>query len=460
MDSTLVGIFDTQSAAERARAQLTAAGFPASEVSLTSAEGAAGDTASTTRRSTDSERDRPGPITRFFDNLFGDDDDLGYGDTYREAFRRGACGVSVHAESEEQIERAQEILNDAGAVDIDRRAETWRDEGWSGSAAAASDARVAGSALEEGDSRTLKEVQEDLKVGKRAVARGGVRVFSRVVETPVEESVRLREEHANVQRRAVDRPATDADFQEGSIEVREMGEEAVVSKTARVVGEVEVSKSATEREETVHDSLRRTEVDVEPIEGDTARTAQVRATETARSDRGVSTSGTPLVTGLFPDRESAEQAYGWLTERGYRNDDIDIVMSDQTRKQHFAAAGTETELGSKAAEGAGVGGAIGGTLGAIAGAIAAVGTSIAIPGLGVVIAGPLAAGLAGAGAGAATGGLVGALAGWSIPEERVKQYDEGIRNGGILMGVRPRNADDARYLEETWRAGNPGDVYR
>ena len=168
----------------------------------------------------------------------------------------------------------------------------------------------------------------------------------------------------------------------------------------------------------------------------------------------------PLMTGLFPDRESAELGYNTLTDRGYSKDDVNVVMSEDTKKRHFAAAGTETELGSKAAEGAGVGGAIGGTIGAIAAAIAAVGTSIALPGLGLVIAGPLAAAIAGAGAGAATGGIVGALVGWNIPEEHVKKYDEGIRKGGILMGVRPRNDEDAAYLENAWKTNRANDVYR
>ena len=139
-----------------------------------------------------------------------------------------------------------------------------------------------------------------------------------------------------------------------------------------------------------------------------------------------------MVTGLFPDRDSAERAYTDISSRGYRQDDVNVVMSDDTRKRHFSAAdGRQTELGTKAAEGAGIGGAIGGSLGAIAAAIAAVGTTIALPGLGLVIAGPLAAAIAGAGAGAATGGIVGALIGWGIPEERVKHYEEGIKNGGI-----------------------------
>lgn len=169
-----------------------------------------------------------------------------------------------------------------------------------------------------------------------------------------------------------------------------------------------------------------------------------------------------LVTGLFPDRASAEAAYRSAHDRGYTRDDVDLVMSDATRTTHFAndTAGIETELGTKAAEGAGIGGAIGGTLGAIAAAVAAVGTTLALPGLGLVIAGPLAAAAAGAGAGAAGGGLIGALIGWNIPEERVKDYEEGIKQGGILMGVRTRNPDDAAYFENDWKNHSGQHIYR
>lgn len=159
-----------------------------------------------------------------------------------------------------------------------------------------------------------------------------------------------------------------------------------------------------------------------------------------------------MVTGLFHDRDSAESAYQALGERGYDKNDVNLVMSDETRKRHFSGSGQETELGNKAAEGAGVGGAIGGTIGAIAAAVAAVGTSIAIPGLGLVVAGPIAAALAGAGAGGATGGLIGALVGAGIPEERVKHYEEGIKNGGILMGVKARSNEDAQHFEQRWNS--------
>jgi hypothetical protein len=170
---------------------------------------------------------------------------------------------------------------------------------------------------------------------------------------------------------------------------------------------------------------------------------------------------TRYLTGLFPDRDSAERAYQGVVGRGYAQDDVNVVMSDATREKHFAhEAGRPTELGTKAAEGAGIGAGIGGTVGAIAAAIAAVGTAIALPGLGLVIAGPVAAALAGAGAGGAAGSLVGALIGWNIPEERIKEYETGIKEGGILMGLRPRNADDAQYLENEWKSANGQSVFR
>jgi hypothetical protein len=171
------------------------------------------------------------------------------------------------------------------------------------------------------------------------------------------------------------------------------------------------------------------------------------------------TSDRRWVTGLFSDRDQAEKGYRSLSARGYDANDINVVMSEDTRNRHFVS-GPETELGSKAAKGAGVGGAIGSTVGAIAAAIAAVGTSLVIPGLGLVIAGPAAAALAGAGAGGVTGGLIGALIGAGIPEERVKHYQKGIESGGILIGVRPRSDEDAEYFEREWKSAGGTHVYR
>jgi hypothetical protein len=167
-----------------------------------------------------------------------------------------------------------------------------------------------------------------------------------------------------------------------------------------------------------------------------------------------------MVTGLFRDRESAERAYNSVTTRGYSNDDVNLMMSDDTRKKHFTDDGKETELGNKALEGAGTGAAIGGTVGATLAAIAAIGTTLALPGLGLLVAGPIAAGLAGAGAGGATGGIIGALIGAGIPEERVKHYEKGLNEGGIVMGVTPRTDEDAEYFETEWKNSRGEEVYR
>jgi hypothetical protein len=156
-----------------------------------------------------------------------------------------------------------------------------------------------------------------------------------------------------------------------------------------------------------------------------------------------------MLTGSFRDRAEVEQAYNSLLQRGYTKDEINVIMSDDTRKQHFSATSETTELGTKAAEGGLTGATVGGTIGAVAGVLAMAGT-LAIPGLGIVLAGPLAAGLVGLGAGAAAGGLVGTLIGAGMPEDRAKTYEQDIKAGGIVMGVTPRSAEDAEHIESEW----------
>ncbi len=158
-----------------------------------------------------------------------------------------------------------------------------------------------------------------------------------------------------------------------------------------------------------------------------------------------------MVTGMFRDRDTAERAYSTLHERGYTKDDVNVIMSEDTRKKYYSSDMEETVIGTKAAEGAGKGSAIGGTIGAITGVIAALGTSLVIPGLGILIAGPIAAGLAGAGAGGLTGGIIGALIGSGIPEARAKLYEAGVKKGHIVMGVHPRDENDEKYIERSWR---------
>jgi hypothetical protein len=149
-----------------------------------------------------------------------------------------------------------------------------------------------------------------------------------------------------------------------------------------------------------------------------------------------------LVTGLFKNRVAAEAAVDAIIKRGYTRDQISVLMSDATKNKEFAV-----QTVSHAADGAGIGGAVGGAVGAVLAAIAAAGTALALPGLGLVIAGPIVAALAGAGAGGATGGLIGALIGAGIPEHRAKVYDAGLRSGGILIGVEAKSDEDVGKLE-------------
>ncbi|MEO6173260.1 MAG: hypothetical protein ABIP02_09095 [Arenimonas sp.] len=168
-----------------------------------------------------------------------------------------------------------------------------------------------------------------------------------------------------------------------------------------------------------------------------------------------------MITALFNDRESAERAYNTVAQRGYDKSDVNLVMSDATREKHFQENPiTYNELGNKAADGAGIGGAIGGTIGAVAAALAVVGTTLAIPGLGIIIAGPAVAALAGLGVGGLTGGVVGTLIGMGIPEERVKHYQSGIDEGGILIGVNPKSDEDAAHFEQEWKTNNGQHIYR
>ena len=158
------------------------------------------------------------------------------------------------------------------------------------------------------------------------------------------------------------------------------------------------------------------------------------------------------VTGLFKDSESVERAYEAVSQRGYGTADINVVMSDATRRHYFSDdRQINVKLGRKIEEGGEMGGPMGGTIGTLIPALIAVGV-VALPGLGLVLAGPVAVALAAAGATGLAFGLIGALSDWGIPEERAKQYETGIQEGGILMGVRARSDEDARHFKQQWEA--------
>ena len=170
-----------------------------------------------------------------------------------------------------------------------------------------------------------------------------------------------------------------------------------------------------------------------------------------------------LLPGLYDTPDAAGNAYQDLTSRhGYKADDISVVMSDDTRKRHFGAVkpGEQFQEGSKAAEGAGIGGGIGLGVGAALGALVAAATAIAIPGLGLVGAGPIAGAIAGAGGGWATGTLVGALIGAGIPENRAAEYERGFKEGGIVLGTRAQDEAHATALEREFTGHGARNVLR
>lgn len=354
MQHTLIAVFDNHNDAVSAKNELLSSGFSSSDVRLShgdesapggtmsSTGGAAPSTSSTSSSTsttmTDNEPSIGESIKNFFSDIFGSDSD-NYSNKYSTAVERGHHVLRVSTDSEPEVERAADIVERFGPIDIDEQSEKWgmtegssaimsgsrsmsggqsmslqsdpdrlplnqqslndpnpmgttyqepmgtRDELSVGSYGAGTGSSLqqnqsgslgqsgslSGSSLtgsQQRDTAAIPVVQEQLKVGKREVQRGGVRVYSRVVETPVNESIGLREEHVNVERRPVDQPLSATDgalFKEQSIEMRETAEEAVVQKSARVVEEVAINKEVTQREQQINDTVRHTEVEVEQL---------------------------------------------------------------------------------------------------------------------------------------------------------------------------------------------------
>ena len=288
----VTAFFDSRTDAEEAISRLHAAGVAHDGIRLTASEqdGAAHGAG------TQSFPEASNSLWNTLRDLFLPDEDR---HTYAEGLRRGGYLVSVSA-SEADYERVIDILDDEGTIDIDERASSWRSEGWSTSSTAGvmsgetanlttgmtgtsgtnpSTESVLGTAATSGASghvsagdEVIPVAEEHLTVGKRDVSHGRVRVRSYVVETPVIEQVSLRQEHVDVERRPVSGAAqagtlSGNPFQERTIEMEERSEEAVVSKEARIVEEVVVHKDAEQRTETISDTVRRTEVDVEDERG-------------------------------------------------------------------------------------------------------------------------------------------------------------------------------------------------
>lgn len=288
MTKTVIGIFDSSTEAQNAVQQLVSSGISSSNIDIAD-RSTSSTTSSTNQYDNDSDDDS---IGGFFRSLFGSDDESS---NYSQVARRG-CTVTVHAQSEEEASRAADLLDDYGAVDVDERAQQYRSQtGYTNTGANNTTANTFDSdRINTGLTDTTRTdrtdagtsipiIEENLQVGKRETETGGVRVRSRIVERPVEEHLRLREEHVNVQRNPVNRPASDADFgsfKEGTIEMTEHAEVPVVNKEARVVEEITLGKEVTEREEVVRDTVRKTEVDVDNLGTSTNREGQLNTDNT------------------------------------------------------------------------------------------------------------------------------------------------------------------------------------
>lgn len=283
MTDTVIAVFDTYEHAESAKRALANAGFGTHETQLhpeqDTHESRNATLASSSGHSAGSDTGAGGSIRRFFSELFGDEQSTSDADHYAEAVRRGSFVLVIDAETEAKRDQAVALIERFHPIDIEGRAKSWQASGWTGhdrTAPALTDEQVTlerqrttGAQVE--GSQVIPVIQEELQVGKQQVSRGGVRVYQRISEKPVQETVSLLEEHINVERRPVDRPATAAslgNMKEESFELREMAEQAVVAKTARVVEEVVIGKETTQREQTVSDTVRRTDVSIEKLPGE------------------------------------------------------------------------------------------------------------------------------------------------------------------------------------------------
>lgn len=275
MTHTVVGLFDNRSEAQAAMQELVQQGFIQENIDISHRKlSDSADYASTT--SSDSGSSNSG-IGGFFSSLFGDDPATAT--TYTNVANDADAILAVQVDSDERAAQAAEILDRNGAIDVEERGAQHSNQ----QNFAQNTTTTQNNAAVEGET-VIPIIEEELQVGKRTVERGGARIRSRVIEKPVEASVRLREEHIVVNRHAVNRAVTDADlanFKEGDIELTERAEEAVVGKQARVVEEVSIGKNVTEREQTVSDTVRRTDVEVDEI--DTNATSSDVNSRTANS---------------------------------------------------------------------------------------------------------------------------------------------------------------------------------
>ncbi|EMR00960.1 YsnF/AvaK domain-containing protein [Cesiribacter andamanensis] len=250
---TVIGIFETKEQARAAADHLASQGFDKDTIDL-SAHG---------KDLTDTDHDR---TDTFFTNLLGRDDTSSI--SYREAARRGTV-LTVHTTEMRNAERAAAIMDEHGAINVGDKNQTRATSGTTHTGTAGTD-RNRDLDLTNKD-RSIPVIEENVQVGKKEVTTGGVRLNSRIIEKPVEKTMRLREEHVHVDRKPVDRPASQRDmdtFKAGEAKVIEHAEVPLVKKEARVVEEVRVGKETTAHNETIRETAHKTDVQVDKINPD------------------------------------------------------------------------------------------------------------------------------------------------------------------------------------------------
>lgn len=246
MRQTVIGIFNNKTNADEAISQLEINGFSRNKIDISQCDitgNAAGQ---------NEYEENQDSFSRFFNSLFDGSDDA---DKYSSVARNNECLVTVHTDSSEEAMRAAEVLDNNGAIDIEEQA-----------------SQYGNSKLErhlsetEGENKSIPVIEEHMEVGKRQVETGRTRIRSKIIERPVEETVRLRQEHIHIERNPVNRPVSESElnnFEETNIEVTERAEVPVVSKEARVVEEVRINKDVDEHDEIIRENVRKTQVDID-----------------------------------------------------------------------------------------------------------------------------------------------------------------------------------------------------
>lgn len=307
----LSAFFDSRADAENAAERLNTLGLSGASVQMSGGDD----------YSARPDSHEPGGLWESISDFFFPTDER---ETYAEGLRRGGYLVTVSGIPDARFDEVVDILDDAGSVDLDERSESWRAEGWQGSDPAvggiltpreagltgaasagyetradevdpgaaslprddlsgeglAGDLPASGAVAYSRDTRdeVIPVVEERLRVGKRDMSLGRVRVRSYVVEEPVSEDVSLRADRVEIERRPVDRALADGDaaFVDRTIEAEERAEEAVVQKEARVVEEIGLRRTSDERTQTISDTVRHTEVEVEDDRDVTKRDPAIR----------------------------------------------------------------------------------------------------------------------------------------------------------------------------------------